>query len=152
MDSESSLFPAPRMDAGLAVLRTVVGIVFLAHGAQKLFGMGFGGVSEMFVQLGIPAPGVTGPLNALVEFFGGLALIGGLLTRLAASGLAADMLGAILMVHLKNGFYVPQGIEFVVTLFAASVTLVLTGPGAISLDAVLRRMGGWAASPGHMSQ
>jgi putative oxidoreductase len=56
------------------------------------------------------------------------------------------------MVHLKNGFYVPQGIEFVVTLFAASVTLVLTGPGAISLDAVLRRMRGWATPPGHMSQ
>lgn len=149
MDSESALFPAPRVDAGLALLRIVVGIVFLAHGAQKLFGMGFSGTSDLFTHLGIPAPGLTGPLIALIEFFGGLALIGGLLTQLAASGLAADMLGAILMVHLKNGFYVPQGIEFVVTLFAANVMFVLTGPGAISLDSVLRRM---SAPPGHFAK
>lgn len=151
MASNTSLFPSPRLDAGLAVLRVVVGIVFLAHGAQKLFGMGFGGVTGAFVEMGVPVPGLIGPLSSIVEFFGGLALIGGLLTRPAAAALAIDMLCAILLVKIKGGFFAPQGAEFELTLCAAALTLAFTGPGAVSLDAVLRRMRGWSAPPGSMS-
>src|SRR5688500_1386635 len=100
----SALRPAPRIDLALLGLRVSVGVAVAAHGAQKLFVFGFAGVSGAFAQMGAPLPGVTGPLIALLEFFGGLALIAGLLTRLAAVGLAFDMLGAIALVHLAGGF------------------------------------------------
>lgn len=134
---------AQRMATALTVLRVVVGIVFLVHGGQKLFVFGFGGTIGFFTQVGIPLPTVTGPLVALVEFFGGLALIAGLLTRLAALGLAIDMLGAILLVHLKGGFFLPNGFEYALTLLAATTALALAGPGAYAADDVIaaRRAG-----------
>lgn len=122
---------------GIAALRIVTGLVFAAHGWQKLFVYGFPGVTGAFTKMGVPMPGIVGPFVALLEFFGGLALIVGLLTRLAALGLAADMLGAILLVHLAGGFFLPAGFEYALTLFAASLALVLGGPGSLSLDRVL---------------
>ena len=128
-----------RFDLAFAVLRVLVGVVFLAHGGQKLFVYGFDGVSGSFAQMGIPAAGITGPLVALVEFFGGLALVAGLLTRLAGLGLAVTMAGAIAFVHLAAGFFAPQGIEFPLTLLAASVAFAIAGAGRFSLDHAIAR-------------
>ncbi len=128
-----------RLDAGLALLRIITGSVFLAHGAQKLFVFGLTGVTGAFTQMGAPMPTITGPLVSGLEFFGGIALIIGLLTRLVGLGFAIDMLGAIFIVHLAGGFFVPKGVEFVLMLFAAGATLALTGPGAFSVDAALAR-------------
>ena len=100
---------------------------------------GFGGVAGAFAKMGVPMPGIMGPFIALLEFFGGLALIIGLLSRLAALGLAFDMLGAILLVHLAGGFFLPAGYEFALLLFAASLGIAIGGPGAPSVDAVVAR-------------
>jgi putative oxidoreductase len=131
--------PARRVDPALALLRVVGGAVVIAHGAQKLFVFGFAGVTGAFAGMGIPLPGVAGPLVALVEFFGGLALVLGLLTRLAALGLAIDMLGAMFFVHLAGGFFMPTGVEFALTLCAACLALVIAGPGAFAVDGVIGR-------------
>jgi putative oxidoreductase len=129
-------------NAALALLRVIAGVTFIAHGAQKLFVFGFGGVSGAFAQMGVPAAGVMGPFIALLEFFGGIALVFGLLTRLAALGLAFDMLGAMLLVHLKNGFFLPQGYEFVLALFGMSAASAVAGAGEFSLDALIGRRKG----------
>lgn len=123
-----------RVDTGLLILRIVIGIVFLMHGGQKLFVYGFAGVTGAFGQMGVPMPAITGPLTAIVEFLAGGALVIGLLTRLAALGLAINMLGAIFLVHLKNGFFMPQGYEFALTLLGASVAIAIAGAGYYSLD------------------
>lgn len=140
--SSTPLVSAPRLDAGLALLRVLVGAVFLAHGAQKVFVFGLEGVSGAFAGMGIPVAGLVGPAVALIELAGGIALILGLCTRVAGLLLAGTMLGALLLVHLPAGFFLPDGIEFVLALFGAAAALVLTGPGAISVDAALARRRG----------
>lgn len=122
------------LSLGLLALRLGVGTIFIRHGAQKLFGFGLAGVTGAFTQMGVPLPGVMGPFIAFLEFFGGIALIFGLVTRLIALGFVCDMLGAILLVLLKNGF---SHYELEFTLVMSSLALVFTGAGAFSLDALI---------------
>jgi putative oxidoreductase len=127
--------PSPRqLSLGLAALRVAVATIFIRHGAQKLFVFGFGGVTGAFTQMGVPLPGVTGPLVAVLEFFGGIALLIGLLTRPLATAFAFDMLMAILLVKLKGGF---SGYELEFLLCGSSVALAFTGAGRFSVDAFL---------------
>ncbi|MGQ0639910.1 MAG: DoxX family protein [Gemmatimonadaceae bacterium] len=128
-----------RIDAALALLRLVVGSVFVAHGAQKLFGLGLPAITGGLEQMGVPYAHVAAPLVAILEFFGGIALVLGLLTRVVALGLTINMVTALVLVHLPNGFFLPNGIEFVLTLAAASVALMFAGAGAYSIDALMRQ-------------
>ncbi len=119
---------------GITALRVAVGVIFLMHGWQKLFVWGLAGVAAFLGKLGVPAPALAAPILTLVELLGGAALILGLYARLAAALLAVDMLVAILTYHLRHGFFVPNGVEYPLTLLAANLALVLLGSGEVSLD------------------
>ena len=133
------LSPSSRPDVGLALLRVVLGAVFAAHGAQKLFVYGTDAVTGSFTQMGAPLPDITGPLVSGIEFAGGMMLMLGLFGRIVATALALDMLAAMVLVHIPHGFFLPGGVEFVLALFAGALAIALTGPGMISLDAALMR-------------
>jgi len=123
---------------GLA-LRIPAGIIFIAHGAQKLFGSfgGYGleGTGQWMASIGLE-PGYLMALAAgSAEFFGGIALLIGLLTRPAALVLAITMLVAIVTVHLPHGLFMSNnGYEFGLALLAISVALVVNGGGSFSVD------------------
>lgn len=133
------LTPTPaRVNLALFILRVVTGIIMFMHGWQKVFQYGFAGVTQGFAGMGVPMPGIMGPFIALLELIGGIALIIGLLTPVFAALLAADMVGAILLVHLKNGFFMQeQGYEFTLALLGACLALMLAGAGRYSVDGEL---------------
>ena len=133
---------------GPVLIRLALGVTFVAHGAQKVLGWwggpGFSGTIAAFAKQGMPPP-----LTILVmvgEFFGGLGVLFGVLTRIAALGPALVMAGAIGLVHWKNGFFlnwlnVPgrgHGIECNLAYLAMALSLVFTGAGALSLDGLRR--------------
>jgi putative oxidoreductase len=116
------------VDASLLLLRVVVGTIFAAHGAQKVFGaFGGPGLSAMMQ----PPPGGMGPVLGLLvsigECFGGLGLIIGFLTRFSAASLIVIMLGAIFMVHGKNGFFLGSGPESTLAQSGFEYNLALIG-------------------------
>ncbi len=90
--------------------------------------------------------GVVGPLVSLLEFVGGIALIFGLLTRVASLGLAFNMLGAFAFVHVAAGFFLPAGFEYVMLLFGATVALTFAGAGAFAIDSLIARRRGESAA------
>jgi putative oxidoreductase len=124
---------------GLLLLRAVVGLVFVVHGGQKLFGFGLAGTAGFLGSLGIPLPTIAAAGLVAVELLGGVALLLGAWTRIAATLLAADMLVAMLTVHLRGGFFVPDGVEFVLTLFGGCLALAGLGAGPWSVDGARRR-------------
>lgn len=120
----------------LLVVRVAAGVIFAAHGAQKLFGMFDGpGLEKAVASLGV---GSLGYLVVIGEFFGGLGLILGLLSRFSAASLIAIMAGAIQMVHAKNGFFLKAGgYEYNVALIGLLIPTLLAGPGGLSLGRLL---------------
>ena len=125
--------------AGALALRIPIGIVFAAHGAQKLFGWfgGYGleGSGQFFASVGLNPGYLLALLAGLAEFFGGLALVAELLVRPAAAALAFAMLVAIFAVHWGKGFFAASGgYEFALALFAASLSLLFSGGGRFSVD------------------
>jgi len=125
-------------------LRIPVGLTFMAHGAQKLFawfgGYGLEGTGQWMASIGLE-PGYTMALLAgSAEFFGGLALVFGLLVRPAALALALTMLVAIFSVHWVNGLFMSNnGYEYALALLAVTVSLVVSGAGNLSLDNIIAK-------------
>lgn len=123
-------------------LRLVAGILFAAHGAQKLFawfgGYGLEGTGQWMASIGLEPGYLMALMAGSAEFFGGIFLLLGLLTRPTALMLAFTMLVAIFAVHFQNGLFMSNnGYEFALSLFAISVALVFQGGGKFSLDRIL---------------
>lgn len=125
---------------GVTLLRIVLGVIFFREGAAKLFGWfgggGFSGTCAFFAQLGIPFPELNTFLVGWTEFLGGIALLLGFLTRLAAIPIALTMVVAILTAHRDGGWSYP------LLIIATSAALLQTGSGLLSLDRILARPGG----------
>lgn len=123
------------VDVSLLVSRVIVGVVFAAHGAQKVFGA-FGGIglAEMMNKMGA----VLGFLVSIGEFFGGLGIAVGFLARFSAASNIVIMLGAIAMVHGKNGFFLSDsGFEYNLALIGLLTPIMITGPGRYSIGRFL---------------
>lgn len=123
----------------LLVLRLALGAVMIAHGYSKVFG-GLSHTAQMVSNLGLP--GWLGYFSAAAEFFGGVAVIIGLLTRLAGLGIVINMGVAIAKVHWKNGFTGNGNYQFPLALAAIAFALIFFGAGPIALDAIWRSGGG----------
>jgi len=126
-------------DISLFVIRLILGVIFIAHGYPKLFVWGIPGVTQFFSQLGIPFPGFFAVIVSLVEFFGGIALILGILSRWVGLLIAINMIGATLFAKLKVGLIAPfdkpgVGFELDLALFGCALAILVFGPGAISVE------------------
>jgi len=135
-------------DAVLTIVRLVLGVVFFAHGAQKMLGWfggyGYGATLGFFEHNGIPA--VFAFLAIAAEFFGGIGLLLGLLSRVAAFGITCNMLVAIATVHHRFGLFMNwtgqqkgEGFEFHLLALAITFLIMVRGAGALSLDRLLSR-------------
>jgi putative oxidoreductase len=136
-------------DFAVTVLRLFLGVVFFAHGAQKTLGWfggyGFSGTMGFFThQMGIPAP--LAALAIAAEFLGGIGLLLGFLGRIAAFGIACNMVIAIVMVHQHFGFFANwtgqqkgEGIEYHILAIAIALAIMIKGSGALSVDRALSK-------------
>jgi len=126
------------------ILRIPIGVIFIAHGGQKLFGLfgGYGleGTAKWMASIGLEPGYLMALMAGSAELFGGLALILGLLVRPAALVLAVTMVVAIFSVHFSNGLFISnKGYEFALALFAVSAALVFSGAGRFSLDGIISK-------------
>lgn len=140
-------------DFAITVTRIALGSMILAHGSQKMLGLfggyGFSGtMNAMTTQMGIPA--FFAFLAILAEFFGGLGLITGTLSRVAAFGVGTTMAVAMFKVHLANGFFMNwfgnqkgEGIEFFILALGLAAAVMIRGGGALSVDGFVSK---WLAS------
>ena len=141
MASEATSRDRSAVDWTLLVARAVVGVIFMAHGAQKLFGAFGGPRLSAVVQM-------MGPLGYLVtvgEFFGGLGLVGGFLSRFSAASIIIIMLGAVATVHGKFGFFMNwagnqagEGFEYHLLAIATLLPIVIAGPGRFAVGRLLK--------------
>ncbi len=127
------------MDAGLLLIRVVLGAIMAAHGAQKLFGWfgghGLAGTGGWLESMGFKPARPYAAVNGVAEFGGGVLLALGLLTPLGAAAVAGVMFVAIATVHWSNGFFnTSGGYEFNLLITATAIALAITGPGEISFD------------------
>jgi len=134
--SEQSVYNLP--------LRLIAGVIFTAHGAQKLFawfgGYGLEGTGQWMESIGLVPGYLMALLAGSAEFFGGLLLIIGFLTRPTSFVLAITMLVAIFSVHIDNGLFMTNnGYEFALSLFAISISLMMSGAGKLSLDNLITK-------------
>lgn len=128
-----------RAGYGITVLRILVGIIFMAHGSQKLFGMfgGYGleGTGQYMESLGLTPGYLMALMSGSAEFFGGLAMVIGLLARPAAVVLIVMLVVAILSVHIHNGLFMANnGYEFALALLGGAIAVLFEGAGRLSLD------------------
>lgn len=129
--------PAVR-DAALLLFRAVLGLIFIAHGVDKMFMDGMDEIVGQFSALGIPQPQIAGYATAIGEMIGGAFLVIGLLTTFAAAALAIVMVGAVYFVHWGNGLFNGDGgIEYPVVLCLSLLMIVVFGAGRVSLDRAL---------------
>jgi len=151
MASETAFRDRSAVDWSLLVLRVALGIVFMAHGAQKLFGA-FGGPGLAAI---VQMLGPIGYLVSIGEFFGGLGLVLGILPRFSAASIVVIMLGAIALVHGKVGFFMNwtgkqagEGFEYHLLAIAALAPIVIAGPGRFAVARFLPwpKLGGSGAA------
>jgi putative oxidoreductase len=131
-----------RAGYGITVVRVLVGIIFIAHGSQKLFGAfgghGLEGTGQYMASLGLTPGYLMALLSGSAEFFGGLGLVVGLLARPAAVVLAATLVVAILSVHINNGLFMANnGYEFALALLGGVIAVLIEGAGRLSIDRTL---------------
>jgi putative oxidoreductase len=127
-------FHSRAVDLSLLAVRVIAGVIFAAHGAQKLFGA-FGGAG---LEKTVETMGVMGYPVTIGEFFGGIGLVVGFLTRFSAASLIVIMIGAIAMVHGKNGFFMSSGgFEYNLALIGLLFPTLIAGPGRYSVGRVL---------------
>jgi putative oxidoreductase len=130
------------LDLALLIIRVILGVIFIIHGSHKLFGWyggpGVKGMTYWLGTFGVAHPGLLAWMATLSEFVGGLLVLVGLLTPLAAAIIASTMVVAIVLVHGKNGFLASnQGYEFNLSLIALALALMLSGAGTLSVDQLL---------------
>lgn len=122
------------------LLRVALGAIFVYHGYDKVFNTGIPGVAGFLESLGIPLPGLMAYVLAYGELVGGLLLIVGLFTHWAAKYASVVAIVALFTVHLKNGFSIANGgYEFIMLILAAAISVMFTGAGKYSLDAVWKK-------------
>jgi putative oxidoreductase len=138
-------------DTAITILRLVLGVIFFAHGAQKMLGWfggyGFSGTMGFFTGV-MHIPALFAFLAIVAEFFGGLGLILGLLTRVAAFGIFSNMVVAVAMIHGQFGFFMNwtgaqkgEGYEYHLLVLATTAFLMIRGAGAASVDRLLSSPG-----------